>query len=85
MKFKLFCIIIILLTCCCFSSVAAAELNETQAEIGINDFLIENDTLTTPSDDQQTNISNSQNVQSDSIITKNTTSNKKIYGIVDFG
>lgn len=44
MKFKLFCIIIILLTCCCFSSVAATELNETQSEIGINDFLIENDT-----------------------------------------
>lgn len=86
MKFKLFCIAIILLfTCCCFSSVAATELNETQAEIGIDDFLIENDSLTTHSDDQPTNISNSQNVQSDSTITQNTPSNKKIYGIVDFG
>ena len=79
MKFKLFCIAIILLfTFCCFSSVAATELNETQAEIGIDDFLIENDSLTTHSDDQPTNISNSQNVQSDSTITQNTPSNKKI-------
>ena len=79
MKFKLFCIAIILLfTCCCFSSIAATELNETQAESGIDDFLIENDSLTTHSDDQPTNISNSQNVQSDSTITQNTPSNKKI-------